>query len=92
MLPSAKNDLVDIADRLSSFYKNTALRVYDKLTDAIRKLKKFPYMGAEYQSSVSDFAYRKLVVGDYLVFYVVLENAVEIHSIINGKMDIRSLI
>ena len=38
--------------------------------------------------------YRKLVVDDYLVFYVVIdeEATIEIHRIINGKIDYSNLL
>jgi plasmid stabilization system protein ParE len=52
------------------------------------RLKTHPYSCPVYED-VPD--YRKLVVGDYLVFYIVNEDAkiVEIHRIFHGSRDIR---
>ncbi len=44
-------------------------------------------MYEEYKISISDLVYRKFTVDNYLVFYIVNENTVEIHAIINGKTN-----
>ena len=92
LLSNAKSDLFEIVEYLSSFYKSTAIKKYDKIIESISKLKDFPYLGSEYKSVVSDFDYRKLVVDEYMVFYVVIDTTIEIHNIINSKMDIGSLV
>ena len=88
MLPSARDDLAEITDYLSQFYKNTAIKQYDRIIKKINMLKEFPLMCEEYNTFISDFNYRKMVVDDYLIFYVVLADMIEIHNIINAKMDI----
>jgi toxin ParE1/3/4 len=45
-------------------------------------------MYKEYGTGHYRFNYRKMVVDDYLVFYVVLDEAIEIHRILHGKRDI----
>ena len=91
MLPTAKVDLADMIDYLSQFYPSTAITQYDRIIDRINKLKEFPLMCEEYLTETMDFQYRKMVVDNYLVFYVRLEDVIEIHRIINGKMDSRTL-
>lgn len=88
MLPSAKRDLSALVDYLSNFYPSTALKKYDKIIAKISLLQTSPNMCEEYPCAVSDLIYRKMLVEDYLVFYVVLDETVEIHNIINGKFDI----
>lgn len=88
MLPTAKADLNDMVDYLSQFYPSTALKQYDRIIEKISQLKRFPLMCEEYQLPVSTFQYRKMVVDNYLVFYVVYEEIVEIHNIINSRMDV----
>jgi len=57
--------------------------------DEIRK-----YLSQYYKSTINSFFklfdYRKLVVGDYLVFYMIdeNENSVEIHRIFHGTRNI----
>lgn len=88
MLPTAKNDLLDMVNYRSQFYPSTALKRYDRIIEKISLLADMPNMCEEYPTSVSDYKYRKMVVDDYLVFYVVLDDTVEIHNIINGRFDI----
>lgn len=88
MLPTAKNDLADMVEYLSQFYPSTALNRYDRIVEKISLLADMPNMCEEYPTAVSGYSYRKMIVDDYLVFYVVLEDIVEIHNIINGKFDI----
>lgn len=88
LLPSAKRDLSDMVDYLSQFYPATALKKYDRIIEKIGLLQDMPNMCEEYPTAVSEYNYRKMVVDDYLVFYVVINDTVEIHNIINGKFDV----
>ena len=92
MLSTAKVDLVDMIDYLSQFYASTAIKQYDRIIDKINTLKEFPFMCEEYPIDVMGFRYRKMVVDKYLVFYVVLEDTIEIHRIINSKIDLTKVI
>jgi len=75
---------------LSKFYPGTAKHFFSLLRKRTSQLKAFPYLGPEYED---DPDYRKLVVGDYLVFYMVNEDikVVEVHRIFHGSMDISQL-
>jgi len=92
MLSTSKADLTDIIDYLSQFYANTALKQYDKIIEKINTLKEFPFMCEEYQINVMVLQYRKMVIDNYLVFYIVYDDIVEIHRIINTRMDITKII
>lgn len=92
MLPTAKVDLADMIDYLSQFYQSTAIKQYDRIIDKINTLKEFSLMCEEYPIDIMGFRYRKMVVDKYLVFYVVLEDTIEIHRIINAKMDLTRVI
>jgi len=49
-------------------------------------------MYEEYPVDAMGFRYRKMVVDKYLIFYIVLEDTIEIHRIINAKMDLTRII
>jgi len=49
-------------------------------------------MCEEYQINVMVLQYRKMVIDNYLVFYIVYDDIVEIHRIINTRMDITKII
>lgn len=45
----------------------------------------------EYPIDVHGLRYRRMVVDNYLVFYIVLEDTIEIHRIIYSKMKINNI-
>jgi addiction module RelE/StbE family toxin len=69
-LPEAKNNLDDIDEYLNQFYPSTAANFFQNLEDKISLLKTMPLMYAEY---IHNKKYRRCIVDDYLVFYVVDE-------------------
>ena len=86
-LPRANENLTDIDNYLCQFYPNTAANFFSKLDSNISHLRANPYIGAKY---VHNENYRRLPVGDYLVFYVVDDSrqTVEIHRVLHGSQDI----
>ena len=90
-LPQTIKDREEIKSYLSQFYKGTSKRFFALLKTKISMLKNFPLSCPAYEGNSR---YRKLVVGDYLVFYVVHENAkvVEIHYIIHGSRNLTNLL
>ena len=86
-LPDSADDRDIIKPYLMQFYPNTAKKFFNLLKSKIARLKDFPYSCRKYED---DPDYRVLVVGDYLVFYMVIEEkkTVEIHRIFHGSQDI----
>ena len=92
-LPLAQKDLVDIIDYIADNLKapKAAMDLIDALDSSIRLLQQFPYSYKVYQPiQPLETEYRILPVKNYLVFYVVTEDLVEIHRIIYSKMDIKN--
>ena len=87
-LPETVTDREEIRAYLSQYYAGTVKTFFALLREQIARLKDFPYSCPVYED---DPDYRKLVVGDYLVFYIVNEEdkAVEIHRIFHGSRDIK---
>ena len=85
-LAAADQNLLDIDEYLSRFYQNTAADFFEALDKKILLLQDMPYIGAEF---AHDKKYRRLVVGNYVVFYIVDEerHIVEIHRILHGAQD-----
>jgi len=81
-------DREDIKAYLSQYYPGTAKRFFTLLKKKIARLKTFPESCPIYED---DPYYRKLVAGEYLVFYALNddEKLIEIHRILHGSMDIR---
>jgi len=89
MLPIAAQDLDNIVEYLSQFYESWALDQYDRIVNKIRALPHFPEMCEAYEPGKYHYRYRRLTVDDYLVFYVVLDDSIEIHRILHGSRDIK---
>lgn len=90
-LSLALEDLRNIADYITDTLKapEAAMDLLDALDESISRLKQFPYACKVYPS-YKDLGneYRILPVKNYLVFYVVKEQVVEVHRILYAKMDI----
>jgi addiction module RelE/StbE family toxin len=79
-------DLLETALRLED-YPGKAKRVFEKLDKSLNAVTHMPEMYQVY----GDFPiFRKIVVEDYLIFYIVREQdkTIEVHRLINGKMDL----
>ena len=90
-LPDTVTDREEIKTYLSQFYGSTVKKFIVSLRKKTSQLKSFPYSCPVYEL---DTDYRKLVVGDYLVLYMVNEDAktVEIHRIFHESQNIKQLL
>ena len=95
--PKANEDLEQIYNYISEklFAENAAHNLMEKIESSIIRLKSFPYSG----SFVSDSAlkgrgYHKLVVDNYIVFYLIdeIERQVVIMRILYGAQNYKGLL
>lgn len=85
-LPIAEEDLYNIIQYIILDNPNAALAMADKLDQSISILELFPNSGTiPNDIRLQALNYRMLVVDPYLVFYVVLNDTVEIRRILHGK-------
>lgn len=94
-LPLAQKDLRNIIRYISDDLKapKAAIDLIDAFDKSILRLQHFPYSYKVYQPIESlETEYRMLPVKNYMVFYVVTEDAVEIHRIIYARMNLEKLI
>ena len=87
-LPDAADDRDEIKGYLAQFGEGSVERFFTLLRKATTNLKSFPYSCPVYEG---DTDYRKLIVGDYLAFYIVREETgtIEIHRILHGSRDVK---
>ncbi len=87
-LPIAENDLTEILEYIQIDNPTVALIFIDEIDRAISKLAFFPFIGpVPKDPRLIHLNYRMLVVGSYIVFYVVLEDVVEIRRILHAKRN-----
>jgi plasmid stabilization system protein ParE len=94
-LPIAEKDLIEIVDYISETLKvpRTALNFVNEVEKKILNLKTRPYSHRIYRPSKPiDTEYRILNVKNYLIFYVVLDDIIEIHRVIYNKRDLTKII
>jgi len=87
-LERARQDMREIVTYLAQFYASTARNFVDRLKKQVELLKTMPYMNPVYEDVPF---FRRMIVGDYLLFYSVDEvrEAVVIHRIFHHSRDIR---
>jgi plasmid stabilization system protein ParE len=94
-LPIAQKDLQDIILYFLGNLKSpkAAMDFIETFDKCILGLKEYPYSCKLYQSHVPlEFEYRFLPLKNYLIFYIVTENTIEIHRIVYAKMNLEKII
>lgn len=93
IFPTAKQDLKEVIGYLNTLSPETALKYYDLLVHEISSLSNMP----ERCPKPKDLAlaakdYRYLMVKNYLVFYVIVGDTVQIRRILYARRDYASLL
>jgi len=94
-LPSFQQELNAIVEYIIFTLEapQAALNLLDELEKSINNLKDFPLAHRLYRPvKPIQTEYRVLTVKNYLVFYVVLEETIEIHRIIYRKRNLSQLV
>ena len=91
--PAAEQDLLGIIDYLNTRSAEAALQYYDPLTEQIASLSHMPNRCPRPKDlALAAKGYCYLIVRDCLVFYVVVEDTVQIRRILYGRRDYLSLL
>jgi len=92
-LPTAEADLEDIFDYIMQDNPSAAASLLQKFENAIAPLANNPHLGVSPRDDrLRKLGYRLLIIGDYLVFYVVKSRTVQIRRIIHGARNYRFLL
>ena len=93
LYPAAERDLLEIIDYLNTLSPEAALRYYDLLTERIASLAVLPERCPRPRDlALAAKGYRYLLVKNYLVFFAVAEDRVEIRRIIYARRDYAALL
>lgn len=95
--PLAYDDLADISRYISEVLANHAAadRLMSKMEKNINQLTDFPYSGSEVRDNyLASKGYRKLVVDNYLVFYIVSDEQqmIVVMRVIYGAREYQNLL
>lgn len=85
----AWRDMDQIGDyHLRSVGPKSAEGITDQLLSTVALLEENPYLGAQHPDLVlARYEFRKILCGDYVCIYNVVEDVVYIHRIVNGRTD-----
>ena len=91
--PTAEQDLAEVVGYLNTLSADVALKYYDMLIDEIASLSTLPERCPHPRDlALTAKGYRYLIVKDYLVFYMVTGDTVQIHRILYGSRDYLSIL
>lgn len=86
--PTAKQDLEGVIGYLNTLSPDAALRDYDLLVEEIASLSKMPERCPRPKDlALAAKGYRYLIVKNYLVFYAVIGDTVQIRRILYARRD-----
>lgn len=93
IFPTARQDMEDVIAYLNTLSPDVALRYYDLLVEEIASLAKMPERCPRPKDlALAAKGYRYLIVKNYLVFYVVVGDTVQIRRILYARRDYQSLL
>jgi toxin ParE1/3/4 len=92
-LPIAEQDLTEIIEYVLLDNPDAAINLLNQLDHSISQLELFPLLGITPNDlRLQSLNYRMLIADNYLVFYVVLEDTIEIRRILHGKRKYNFLV
>lgn len=93
IFPTAKRDMEDVISYLNTLSPDAALRYYDLLVEEIASLAKMPERCPRPKDlALAAKGYRYLIVKNYLVFYVVAGDTVQIRRILYARRNYQALL
>ncbi|MCK5198189.1 MAG: type II toxin-antitoxin system RelE/ParE family toxin [Spirochaetales bacterium] len=89
ILTPAVKDIERIAEyHLRMVGPGSAEKITDKLLETIETLEEHPFTGAEHSDEIlRKQNYRKLICGDYICVYKVINKSVYIYRVVHGATD-----
>ena len=91
--PTAKQDLEEVIGYLNTLSPDAASKYYDLLVEEIASLSKMPERCPKPKDlALAVKGYRYLIVKNYLVFYVIIGDTVQIRRILYARRDYSALL
>jgi toxin ParE1/3/4 len=87
--PQAETDLDDIWCYIAQDNPDNADRFLDEIEERCQSLAQFPRMGVRREELAHDL--RSLAVGNYLIFYLPIDDGIEVVRVLPGMRDIDAI-
>jgi toxin ParE1/3/4 len=92
IFPSAENDIFEIKDYFNNVLKASPNSLFEKLFHEIDLLEKNPYIYSLVKDPyLNGLGYRMIPIDNFLLFYVITDNEVQIHRFLYGKRNYKLL-
>ncbi len=90
---SAKEEIKEIFSKYMKLVgPKSARRIYTRIIDSIMNLRIFPNMGiAIDEEEIGESGYRKLICGNYLIFYRIVDEVIYIYHVADGRNEYKQL-
>ncbi len=85
--PESVEDFVRLRGIIESKNPEATKRIANSLLEGIKKLKQFPYIGVEVTIAPNPEILRDLILGNYIVRYLVLDKTINILRMWHQKED-----
>lgn len=93
IFPTAKQDLEEVIGYLNTLSPDAASKYYDLLVEEIASLSKMPERCPKPKDlALAVKGYRYLIVKNYLVFYAIICDTVQIRRILYARRDYSALL
>lgn len=93
IFPRAKQDMEEVIDYLNTLSLDVALKYYDLLVEEIAGLSQMPERCPRPKDlALAARGYRYLIVKNYLVFYVIAGDTVQIRRILYARRNYKGLL
>ena len=93
IFPTAKQDLEEVIGYLNTLSPDAASKYYDLLVEEIASLSKMPERFPKPKDlALAVKGYRYLIVKNYLVFYAIIGDTVQIRRILYARRDYSALL
>ena len=90
-LKTAEKDMDDIFDYIAKDNPHAAVSLLEKFDNSISKLAHNPESGIVPKDvRLKELGYRMLIIGNYLIFYVIKPKTVQIRRVIHGARQYKN--
>ncbi len=91
--PSAQKDLTEIKSYLTNVLKTSSNSIFEKILEQVKILKVHPFTYKVHQAPLLKLVgYRIIPIDNYLMFYVIKSNIVQIHRVLYAKRNYLQLL
>ena len=88
IFPKAENDLIETKTYFEDILKTSSKSLFEKFYKEIDTLEENPYIFPLAKDAIlKQFGYRIIPIDNYLVFFIIKDNEIQIHRFLYGRRN-----